>query len=113
MQPHVVTKIDNTFGADQDGGLRVASSAMKRNIKCFVQPGRAQPIVETSESEGTRRVTVFVPTTIFFIDDADLTIYDQLVWTDAAGRCHTYLVVGYYPPCGTNVLWHAACEERT
>lgn len=110
--PHLVTATHNTQGTDQDGGRRVASSTTRRNLRCFVQPGKAQTVVTTDDAEGLRRVTEFVPTAVYFVDDAALSVDDQLTWLDASGNSHVYLVVGYYPPCGTNVFWHASCEER-
>jgi hypothetical protein len=112
MQPHVVTVSLNTQGADQDGGRRVDSTKTARSVRCFVQPGKAQTIVETSNSEGLQRVTEFNPTSIYFVNDAGLNVHDVVTWAEPSGKTHVYLVVGYYPPCGTQVLWRASCEER-
>lgn len=111
-QPHVVTAVYNTQGTDQDGGRRVASS-VRANLPCFVQPGKAQTVITTDDQEGLRRVTEVVPTVVYFVDDAGLSVNDQVVWVDAAGGSHTYLVLGYYPPCGTSVFWRASCSESS
>ena len=112
MQPHVVSVTYNVWGTDQDGAPKIVGTRGGSDMSCFVQPGKAQTLVETSDEMGLRRVTEFNPTNVYFVDDAGLSVHDLLTWTDAAGRVHTYLVVGYYPPCGTSVVWHAACQER-
>jgi hypothetical protein len=112
MQPHVVSVEHGHFGADQDGGRRVASSSETASLRCFVQPGEARTIVDTADRTGLSRVTEFNPTKIYFVDDAALKSQDRIDWVDASGRNHVYLVVGYYPPCGTSVMWNAVCEER-
>lgn len=111
MQPHVVAVVRNREGADQDGGRRVVASS-RLTASCFVQPGESRTIIDSSDATGWNRVVEFNPTKIFFVDDAGIRSQDQLEWIDAAGRIHVYLVEGYYPPCGTNVLWHAVCKER-
>lgn len=112
MQPHTVTATYNSWGADMDGGRRVVGTRTASGLACFVQPGKARTIIETADETGLRRVTEFNPTQVYFVDDPGLSVDDLLTWVDAAGRTHTYRVVGYYPPCGTAVVWHAACEER-
>lgn len=111
MQPHSVVVVHNHHGTDQDGGRLIATST-RSTARCFVQPGEARTIVDSSNETGLSRVTEFNPTKIFFVDDAAISTQDLIEWTDLAGRSHVYLVVGYYPPCGTNVLWHAVCQER-
>jgi hypothetical protein len=111
MQPHVVTTVVNRQGSDQDGGRRVASST-RSSARCFVQPGESRVIVDSADQTGVSRVTEFSPTKVYFVDDAGLKVDDQIEWVDASGKNHIYLVVGYYPPCGTNVMWVAACQER-
>jgi DUF1365 family protein len=112
MQPHVVTVTRNHHGADQDGGHRIASSSDVVGLRCFVQPGEARTVITTDDQTGLNRVTEFNPTKIYFVDDAALKIQDVIAWVDAASRTHTYVVLGYYPPCGTNVMWNAVCQEQ-
>lgn len=112
MQPHVVSATYQAWDADMDGGRLARPESQASGLRCYVQPGKARTIVETSDEMGLRRVTEFNPTQVYFADDAGLSVDDLLTWVDAAGRTHTYRVVGYYPPCGTAVVWHAACEER-
>lgn len=114
MQPHVVAATYNNMDVDMDGGPRARRVNQSRAgaLPCFVQPGEARTIVETSDDVGTRRITELNPTTVYFVDDAGLEVKDVLTWVDASGRAHVYNVVGYYPPCGTSVVWRAVCEER-
>lgn len=111
MQPHQIAKVGNKFGTDQDGGRLVASSATTSGLRCFVQPGKAQTLVETDD-KGNNSVVQLVMASIYFVDDAQLKVHDLLEWVDSSGTTHNYLVVGYWPPCGTSVCWHASCEER-
>jgi hypothetical protein len=112
MQPHVVSVKYNHFGADEDGGRRVAAPGTGVGLRCFVQPGEARTIVDTADATGQSRVTEFNPTKVYFVDDAALSSQDLIEWVDAVGVNHIYLVVGYYPPCGTSVMWNAVCQER-
>lgn len=112
MQPHVVAVTRNRMGADDDGGMRVAVSASKSNLPCFVQPGQAQTIIDTSDTTGNSRVTEVIPTKVYFVNDADLDVKDLVTWVDQVGRTHVYRVEGYKPPCGTQVLWVAECKEN-
>lgn len=111
MQPHVVAVVHNSQGTDQDGGRRVKSSS-RSSAPCFVQPGESRTVIDTSDGSGLSRVTEFNPTKVYFVDDAGIAVNDVIEWTDAAGRPHSYLVVGYFPPCGTSVMWVAACQEQ-
>jgi hypothetical protein len=114
MQPHVVTATHNRLDTDMDGGPRVdvENQTIRTGLRCFVQPRKAETLVETNEETGLRRITQLVIADVYFVDDAALEIKDVLTWVDLAGRTHVYDVIGYYPPCGTSVLWHAVCEER-
>jgi hypothetical protein len=112
MQPHVVAVTRNHFGADQDGGRRVASTETPVGLPCFVQPGESRTIIDTSDQTGLNRVIEFSPTKIYFVDDAFLSSQDVITWVDASGKSHDYQVVGYYPPCGTSVMWNAVCQEN-
>lgn len=111
MQPHVATVIRNTERGDQDGG-RVVTESSRSSAPCFVQPGESQTIVDTTDHAGLNRVIEFNPTKIYFVDDPGLKTQDLIEWVDASGATHVYLVVGFYPPCGTSVMWNAVCQER-
>ncbi|MDR3582575.1 MAG: hypothetical protein P4L67_04850 [Candidatus Pacebacteria bacterium] len=113
MAPHTVTVQHNAFGADQDGGARVASSTSSQSLRCFVQPGEARTIVDTSDETGMNRTIEFNPTKIYFLDDADLSSKDVLVWVDGAGRTRIYQVVGYTAPAVPAAQWWASCQEKT
>ena len=112
--PHVVTATYNRLDTDDDGGPRAQAKnqTTRSGLRCFVQPGKSTTLVQTSPEEGLRRITEYNPTTVYFVDTAGLKVDDVLTWVDMAGVTHTYVVRGYYPPCGTSVLWHAVCEER-
>jgi len=112
LQPHVVAATYHVWGTDMDGGRRVEGSRVASGLPCFVQPGEARTIITTSDTAGTQRVTEVNPTNVYFVEDARLSIQDLLTWVDTSGVTHVYQVVGYYPPCGTSVLWRACCEER-
>lgn len=112
MAPHTVTVTRNAFGADQDGGARVASSSSQQSLRCFVQPGIARVVVDTSDETGLNRTTEFKPTRIYFLDDADLKVDDLVTWADHVGRTHVYQVVGYTPPATPMAQWLAECQEK-
>jgi hypothetical protein len=113
MAPHTVTVQRNAMGADQDGGMKVASSTSEQSLRCFVQPGEARTIVDTSDDNGMNRVTEFNPTKIYFLDDADLSTRDLVTWVDVAGRTRIYQVVGYTAPAAPAAQWWASCQEKT
>lgn len=112
MAPHSVTITHNHFGADQDGGMRVDSASNVANLPCFVQPGIARTIVDTSDETGDSRVTEFNPTKIYFLEDANLTTRDLISWVDHVGRTHNYQVVGYIAPATPFAQWRAECQEK-
>jgi hypothetical protein len=114
MQPHVVAATYNRFDSDMDGGPRAQAKnqTTRSGVSCFVQPRKAETLIETNEETGTRRITQLVLADVYFVDDAALNSDDLLTWNDSGGRSHVYRVVGYYPPCGTSVVWHAVCEEQ-
>ena len=111
-QPHACTITYNTWSTDDDGGRRVKSTRVRGGISCFVQPGRSETVIETSDTDGLRRVTQISPGHVYFVDDVQLTQHDLIQWTDPLGVIHTYLVIGYNPPCATNVCFDASIEER-
>lgn len=112
MQPHVVSATYQAWDADMDGGRLARPESQASGLRCFVQPGEARTLITTSDEAGTRRVTEVNPTNVYFVDDAGLSVKDLLTWVDQSRRTHVYQVVGYYAPCGTSVVWRAACEER-
>lgn len=112
VQPHVVTVTHNHAGADQDGGRRVASSSDSAGLRCFVQPGESRTVIDSADQTGLSRVTELNPTKIYFVDDAGLKLQDVITWVDESANTHSYVVLGYYPPCGTSVMWNAVCQEQ-
>lgn len=112
MQPHVVSVTHNTQATDADGGRRVISSQVVTGLRCFVQPGIARTIIDTTDLTGNNRVTEFNPTRIYFTDDAGLKVDDQITWVDHTGRTHVYLVVGYIAPAAPMAPWRAECKEN-
>lgn len=111
-QPHVCTITYNAWSTDQDGGRRVPSTRTASNIPCFVQPGKSQTVMESSEEGGLRRVTEISPGNAYFVVDVGCKTNDLIQWVDAIGRTHTFIVLGYSIPCGTQVLYVATIEER-
>lgn len=111
-QPHVCTIRYNSWNTDQDGGRKVKATRVRSGIPCFVQPGKSETVIETSDTDGLRRVTQISPGNVYFVSDVQLTEHDLIQWTDTLGVTHTYLVIGYNPPCATNVCFQASIEER-
>jgi hypothetical protein len=112
MAPHVVTITRNTQGTEEDGGRRVASATTATSLRCFVQPGLARTIIDTSDATGNSRVTEFNPTRIYFLDDVGISVQDLISWVDHAGVTHTYQVVGYIAPAAPFAQWRAECQEK-
>lgn len=111
-QPHRCAITYNTWSTDGDGGRSVASTRSIGGVPCFVQPGRSETIIETSDEGGLRRVTQVSPGHVYFVDDIQLREHDLIRWVDPIGVTHVYLVIGYNPPCATNVCFDASIEER-
>lgn len=112
-QPHYCTIVYNSFPTDEDGGQYATPRINRGGIPCFVQPGEAKTIVETNEDGGTRRVTEIVTGKVYFVTDMRLGTHDLITWVDQSSVTHTFLVVGYHPPCGTEVHFVADVEERS
>jgi len=111
MQPHKVTITYNTWGTDIDGGRMVTSSRILAQVPCFVQPGKARTIVDTSDERGFRRVTEIVPTRVFFVSNVSVNIHDLIQWVDGMNVKHNYAVIGFIEPGGLNSFWRADCQE--
>lgn len=112
-QPHVCTLTYHVWTTDQDGGREIVTgSRTASNIPCFVQPGKSRTVMESSDQGGLRRVTEISPGEVFFVVDVGLKTNDLIQWVDAVGRNHTFIVLGYSIPCGTQVLYVATIEEQ-
>ena len=111
-QPHVCTIIYNTWSTDQDGGRNVSGTRTATNVPCFIQAGKSQTVMESSDEGGLRRVTEISPGNAYFVVDVGVQTNDIIQWVDAVGGTHTFIVLGYSIPCGTSVLYVATIEER-
>lgn len=110
--PHIVNITHNAWTTDQDGGRKVASTVIQNQVPCFVQPGQARTVMETSDEGGLRRVTEIVPGKVYFVSDVGLKTNDLIAWLDTTNIIHNYIVLGYQQPCSSGSLWVADVEER-
>jgi hypothetical protein len=92
-----------------DGSGRRSESPFDANR---VEHPLLRPAWQVSDRDGVERGTEISPGNAYFVVDVGCKTNDLIQWVDAIGRTHTFIVLGYSIPCGTQVLYVATIEER-
>lgn len=114
--PHEVTLTLNIWGTDPDGGRMITGTQTVRQVDCSVQQGEPQREVTTDPSDGSRRITQFIPGIIIFPENPRLKVDDLVAWLDsddgASGETHVFQVQGKRDAAGMRSVWEVHVIER-